>query len=63
MIYWILYGALAINQGNTTHIQIPEPLLFNNELQCLKVKELNEKELINKYDKINLACKKTELTK
>lgn len=62
MIYWVLYGVLATTNGTTT-IHVPVPLLFQTELKCLKTKELNEKDLINKYDKIDLICKKVELEK
>jgi hypothetical protein len=63
MIYWILYGILVTTKGHTNNITLPLPVLFNNELKCLKIKELNEKDLINKFDKIELVCTKVELVK
>lgn len=63
MIYWLLYGILVTTKGNTNNITLPLPVLFKNELKCLKSKELNEKNLINKYDKIDLICTQVELIK
>ena len=63
MIYWILYGILVVNDGHSNNITLPLPVLFKNELKCLKIKELNEKKLVNLYDKIQLVCTKVELVK
>lgn len=63
MTYWILCGVLVLSKGHTTNISIPYPLLFTDELRCLKTKSLNESRMTNAYDKIDLECAKVNITK
>lgn len=63
MIYWVLYGILMNSSAKTNNINIVYPLLFKTETQCLKRKEYDEKDLINKFTTIDLMCEKIEVTK